>query len=185
MSRQSSRPVTGKDASAFQPANRGNFVEPSVKVCTWGGCKEAQFYSTPVCIRHAMMIASLFNGLVPEVFNEPEDAPSEVFKPRHYVYYLMIGPATVKIGTTRCLPRRLSGLRTDLQYVVAIERGGVQLERSRHLEFAKERIPGTRREDFTLSDRLRAHIESLMETRDEIIEEALTRPYGDMVRKAS
>jgi hypothetical protein len=58
-------------------------------------------------------------------------------------------------------------MRTDLQYVVAVEWGGRELERQRHLEFATERYG--LREDFLLSDRLKAHIESLHPKRDEII----------------
>jgi hypothetical protein len=90
-----------------------------------------------------------------------------------YVYYLMVGPTTVKIGTTTNLSQRLSGLRTDLQYVVAIEHGSFDTERKRHLEFATERIGN--REDFQLTDRLNSHIESLLPQRDELIREATAR----------
>ncbi|UTN93588.1 hypothetical protein SEA_OREGANO_75 [Gordonia phage Oregano] len=68
------------------------------------------------------------------------------------VYYLMVGPATVKIGTSTDLIRRIATLRTDMQYIVAVER-------QRHREFRTERI--TRREDFRLTERLRSHIEHL------------------------
>ena len=65
----------------------------------------------------------------------------------------MTGPRTVKIGTTIDLPARMRTLRTDIQYIVAIERGSMELERSRHRQFAEERI-NIRKEDFRLSDRL-------------------------------
>lgn len=107
----------------------------------------------------------------------PDD---EKWIPRRYVYYLMTGPETVKIGATKCLPQRLTQLRTDSQYVVAIERGDMQLERRRHIDFASDRIG--RREDFRISDRLKAHIEKLMPDRDTIIKEAITPPFGEWMR---
>lgn len=186
MARRTSRPVTGNDASRFHPIERSKLIGYPAKVCTWGGCNDPQFRNIPVCIRHATAIAGMFNHApMPNVFDDPVESPDEIFVPRHYVYYLMLGPATVKIGTTRCLPKRLGALRSDLQYVVAIERGGVSVERRRHLEFSEERIPGRRREDFMLSDRLKAHIEKLMEARDEIIAEAISSPFGDMVKQVS
>ncbi|AZS07340.1 hypothetical protein PP505_gp70 [Gordonia phage Dorito] len=75
------------------------------------------------------------------------------------VYYLMVGPATVKIGTSADLIRRIATLRTDMQYIVAVEPGSYELERQRHREFRAERI--NRREDFRLTERLRSHIEHL------------------------
>ena len=88
------------------------------------------------------------------------------------VYYLMVGPSTVKIGTTVNLAQRIKQLRTDLQYVVALEPGSHTLETQRHREFAVERIG--RRENFRLSDRLKAHIESLQPRRDELVNMATT-----------
>jgi hypothetical protein len=64
---------------------------------------------------------------------------------------------------------------TNMQYVVAIELGGWELEHQRHREFSEERIG--RREDFRLSDRLKVHIEALQPQRDRLVELA-SRPGG-------
>jgi hypothetical protein len=86
----------------------------------------------------------------------------------------MIGPSTVKIGTTTDLKSRLNQLRSDPQYVVAIEPGGRDVERQRHLQFATERIG--RRENFRLSERLKRHIDDLHPLRDELVGLASTYP---------
>lgn len=130
-----------------------------------------------------MIIADLFNFSIPNFFVEKEE-PEKIYFGRHYVYYLMVGPATVKIGTTRCLPKRIKQLRSELQYVVAIERGGRETEKSRHNQFADERRPGPRREDFMLSDRLKDHINSLLPMREEIMAEATTEPFGEWVERS-
>jgi hypothetical protein len=130
-----------------------------------------------VCIVHAGIIANQFNFSLPTFFDEKTKPDERVFVARHYVYYLMTGPSTVKIGTTRCLPKRMQSLRTDIQYVVAIEPGGQTLERRRHAEFAAERI-NPRREDFTLSENLKTHIDRLLPDRDQLVAEAMTPPFG-------
>jgi Meiotically up-regulated gene 113 len=104
---------------------------------------------------------------------KPADNPRPLAEP--FVYYLMVGPTTVKIGSTRNLAERIKQLRSDLQYVVAVESGGFDLERQRHKDFADERIG--RREDFQLSDRLKTHIEALQPHRDELVGLA-ARPGG-------
>lgn len=126
---------------------------------------------------HAIEISERIKGIL-QIIND--EVPTERFKPREYVYYLMVAPEVVKIGTTTNLPKRLTALRTDLQYVVAIEKGGFTLERQRHNEFAEERTVRLR-ENFRLSNRLKSHIEQLMTTRDELIREATTAPFGEMV----
>lgn len=90
------------------------------------------------------------------------------------VYYLVLSPVTVKIGTTINLRQRMSALRTEMQYVIALEPGGRELERKRHLQFKDERRG--HREDFTLSDALKRHIDELAPHRDEILTRALGVP---------
>lgn len=100
--------------------------------------------------------------------------PAEIRPTQQFVYYLMISPYVVKIGTSANLPSRLNGLRTDAQYIVAIERGGQPLEAQRHKQFAAERLG--RRENFQLSAALKHHIESLQPERDELLSIAITHP---------
>lgn len=76
------------------------------------------------------------------------------------VYYLRLGPFVVKIGTTTNLHQRVRQLRSEMQYVMATEPGGRDLEHKRHVQFAEERI-NRRREDFSLSSRLQEHIDLL------------------------
>lgn len=157
--------------------------------CFWPGCKDDAWIG--LCFIHAVEIY----GFVREILDRSDDKmtaeiaadikseltvrglPTEPRRPPGrasdgYVYYLMLSPSTVKIGTTTKLRQRLGDLRTELQYVVAIERGGTHLERQRHREFADERFG--KREDFRLSARLKQHIEGLLPQRDELIHEATT-----------
>ncbi|OFB37960.1 hypothetical protein BA059_16825 [Mycolicibacterium sp. (ex Dasyatis americana)] len=119
-----------------------------------------------MCFMHAMLISRAYDELL-DAHTNPKPLPRDPF-----VYYLMVGPETVKIGTTKDLNRRLCGLRTEAQYVVAIERGSFEVETERHRQFADERIG--RREDFRLSDRLKAHIEAMQPDRDRLVEIATT-----------
>ena len=80
----------------------------------------------------------------------------------------------VKIGTTRDLKSRIRQHGSKLQYVVALELGGRELEKARHDQFPMERH-GVR-EIFTVSPELREHIEKLVPMRDELMELALKTP---------
>lgn len=173
------------DASYFERPGRSDFdfedgSRHGRSTCAWRGCLGRVALDTPVCHGHAAVISS-------RVFNPPgprDDAPKpEPIRAgthrrvsRGYVYYLMQSPTVVKIGTTIRLADRMNQLRTELQYVVAVERGYLKLERERHLQFAAERVG--RREDFRLSPALVAHIDSLAPFRDELVNEATTPPYG-------
>ena len=86
------------------------------------------------------------------------------------VYYLPIAPTTIKIGTTTDLPTRIRQLRSEMQYVLAVEPGGFETEKDRHRQFKAERIG--RKEDFLVSDELQAHLDHLRENTysDELIE---------------
>jgi hypothetical protein len=135
--------------------------------CTWRDCRREQYLGLPVCFEHAVIIS----GVINDATLGPEPTIDALADEPAYVYYLMVGPATVKIGTTRNLRARIvNGLRSDLQYVVAIERGGRDTERRRHQQFAGDRI--SRREEFRLSKRLTKHIEALQPHRDELLTEA-------------
>ena len=72
------------------------------------------------------------------------------------VYYLRFGDR-VKIGTTTNPRQRFAALRHE--EVLAFERGDRRLEQRRHAEFAAERQG--RSEWFELTDRLRAHIDTV------------------------
>ena len=71
------------------------------------------------------------------------------------VYYLRFD-RRVKIGTSRRPRQRLS--RILHHELLAFERGGREIEQSRHREFASEREGG---EWFTLTERLHTHITAL------------------------
>jgi hypothetical protein len=83
----------------------------------------------------------------------------------------MLSPVTVKIGTTANLRKRISSLRTELQYIVAVEPGGREIERQRHVQFKAERRY-SQREDFELSDALKRHIDQLAPQREEVLDRA-------------
>jgi len=140
--------------------------------CAIFGCHSDPMIGTYVCIHHAVEISDdvkqTYERWLGPIDN---DWSPPTFPP--FVYYLMLGPATVKIGTSRNVVDRIRQLRSDIQYVVALERGSYELERQRHLQFADERLG--QREDFRLTDRLKAHIESLIPQRDEILKEATAR----------
>lgn len=134
--------------------------------CAWDECQRPRFFDMPVCQGHALIIY----GRVKQALDASLDETPELPQRPGFVYYLMVGPSTVKIGTTTKLRQRIAALRTDLQYVVAVERGDRDVERQRHQEFAAERIGC--REDFRLSERLKAHIEALQPHRDQLVAEA-------------
>lgn len=160
----SPRPLWGGDAHRH--------LARAEAVCLLRGCSTKTFAGLPVCFPHGIYISSHMDdalaamGALP-VPEPPMDPPPVT----EWVYYLMVAPSTVKIGTTRAFAQRINGLRTEVQYVVAIERGGRDVERKRHQQFACDRIG--RRENFKLSDRLKQHIESLQPDRDQLVSEAL------------
>lgn len=134
----------------------------------------------PVCHAHGLRIAARMVAVVREKYEREsgdEPVPDEIdlfADPREaFVYYLMLSPTTVKIGTTRDLPTRIKTHGSELQYVVALERGSYDLERARHDQFPMERH-GVK-EVFTISDDLRRHIEDLASSRDELMAVATRR----------
>jgi hypothetical protein len=119
--------------------------------CIWSDCRNPPHAEMPICFAHAYLVHREVDELL--VDTKPP-APKT-----HLVYYLAISPNTVKIGTTTDLIGRMRGLRTDVQYVLAVEPGGRDVERQRHVQFAADRIG--RREDFRVSEALQMHISQL------------------------
>lgn len=167
-----SRSAFGSDANRLgRPTDVLNeLVQDPVFECQWRGCPLPQWAGTPVCFVHALVVSQRLETCAPPQ-GPDEPAPPPNFQ--SFVYYLMLGPSTVKIGTTQWLQDRIRQLRTEMQYIVALELGDRLVERERHLQFADERR--NRREDFHLSDRLKAHIEALQPNRDELLALAVAR----------
>lgn len=166
-----------------------------VKQCAFDGCSEPRHSFLPLCFVCAMSLARFMRDLWVESEENPEVvrslspdqrdeltefaasyAPPETPERTSVVYYLMLSPTTVKIGITTNLKLRLSSLRSELQYVVALEIGDRQLERDRHLQFAADRRPGPRREDFRLSPALKRHVDQLAPQREEILQQVWGTP---------
>ena len=171
--------------------NRADPKEP----CHFGTCQNYCFAGLPVCFMCAIQVGDFMC----ELFDSYQDTPLEdiPLPPNQYlalrslaktqhaqlskepeipkqsvVYYLMLSPVTVKIGTTTNLKQRMSGLRTHAQYIVALEPGDANTERMRHVQFKAERRD-PRREDFDLSDALKAHIDALAPQREQVLAAAL------------
>lgn len=171
----------GGEASWF--AAPGETIAPSDKIeCAIRGCHTYPYIGTFVCWGHLIAAVEDFQDIlkikharppqsaIQHIVGIPEPEPKEQYQA--FVYYLMIGPSTVKIGTTRNLENRVRTLRSELQYVVALEKGSYDIERQRHRDYAEERTG--KYEHFLLSERLKAHIAALMPQRDQLIEEATT-----------
>lgn len=144
--------------------------------CEWTGCDSPRFFGTPVCLYHACLVSRALDEFVEHGYtpsNGPLPPPRKASDGRtSYVYYLMLNPTTVKIGTTRNLAKRLEALHTSAQYVVALESGDRALEADRHKQFATDR---REREQFALSDHLRQHITDLQPDRDQLLVSALAQ----------
>lgn len=154
--------------------------------CAIHGCGNYPYVGMYVCFIHGLHIVRDFQDVmkldasIPRSLREEFNPPTApVPDEPAFVYYLMIGPETVKIGTTRQLATRMEQLRTEMQYVVALERGSYELERQRHREFADERIG--KREHFRITPRLRQHIAELVPQRDELMIEATTRRNTELI----
>ncbi|NKW61731.1 hypothetical protein GS931_17445 [Rhodococcus hoagii] len=94
---------------------QGVDMAQDTRICNWGDCLNPAHDEWPICFAHAYFVEREVSVML-----QPEAAPADV-KPPALVYYLMLGPNTVKIGTTTNLSRRLSQLRSDPQYVLAVE----------------------------------------------------------------
>ncbi|MEU2106470.1 GIY-YIG nuclease family protein [Nocardia sp. NPDC019255] len=137
---------------------------PQPATCVWDECRNPRHEGMPICFVHAYLVYRDIDRLLADGEPKPEKRKA------HVVYYVMVGPTTVKIGTSSDLLMRLKQLRTDVQYVIALEQGSFKLEAERHRQFAEERIG--RREDFKVSPRLEEHIRNLQATTysDELLE---------------
>jgi hypothetical protein len=79
----------------------------------------------------------------------------------YVVYYVRLGHNHIKIGTTNRLPERMVELRVvNEANLLAVEPGGYPTETRRHEQFRKWRYD-RRKEDFSESDALLAHIENV------------------------
>lgn len=107
----------------------------------------------PICFVHAYLVHREVDAILTH-----DNAPKPP-KRDPVVYYLALSPTTVKIGTTTNLTARMRALRTDTQYVLAVEPGGRDVERMRHQQFSADRL--SRREDFRASEALQQHIADL------------------------
>lgn len=179
----------------------GSRVDPT-EPCHFGNCQNVCFAGLPVCFLCAIRVGDFMC----EVFDSYRDMPLDDIPvpPDHYlrlrglaqttqaqasrapaipaqsvVYYLMLSPVTVKIGTTTQLKKRMSGLRTESQYIVALEPGDTNTERMRHIQFKAERRD-PRREDFNLSDALKQHIDALLPQRSAVLAAALGIEVEDL-----
>lgn len=136
--------------------------------CCFPSCREKVRDDLPLCTRHALHVyLTVKEDIGVRIEAEIADAAATrapAREPEPVVYYLRVGPYTAKIGTTTNLAARLGQLRTDSTYVMAVEPGGRDVEANRHKQFAAERFG--RREDFKLTERLRAHIETISATAD-------------------
>lgn len=121
--------------------------------------------SISLCRDHGMEVAEIFSARIiarahlaelrhRQQLQERENAAQGNPGGRPYVYYARIG-GYIKIGYSARLKRRFSALRAD--ELLAVEPGGLDLERARHTQFSADRID-LRRENFRPSEQLLAHI---------------------------
>jgi hypothetical protein len=123
----------------------------------------------PICAKHALRLfrymAEALDESEPTIGFTPADAGRAVdYRARvatrkggRTVYYLLVGDL-VKIGRTADLTKRIRDYPPHT-VLLGTERGGPELEKLRHVQFAHLRAAG--REWFTPGPELRAHIESL------------------------
>lgn len=119
----------------------------------------------PICLKcGAAVFAFVRSGVrlvTPEVVGfEPETDPP---LPRPHVVYYVALAGLIKIGTTGDLKERLHALPPIAQ-LLGVERGGYDVERERHQQFADLRVRplnGGQTEWFRDVPSLRAHIAKL------------------------
>lgn len=160
--------------SHVRPLRRSRLVD---EPCSWRNCENvADHPEHPLCEAHYRRVGLQFvnenveliqaiagtltvSDLVERLAGFPDDRePRTPPVKESVVYYARIGDV-IKIGFTTNLVERLRALRVQPGGLLAVEPGGRDVERSRHLEFADERYGA--REDFAMSTRLMAHIEAL------------------------
>lgn len=129
----------------------------------------------PICLHHAAEVMRFLASHVPRNADDrtvalargigqdrKRRAPAEELHERKsVVYYLRVG-ALIKIGTTTNLPARLHAYPPDSR-VLAVEPGGLSVEKQRHLQFADDLRHGN--EWFAPSDSLIEHIDRVREAR--------------------
>lgn len=110
----------------------------------------------PLAFAGGRLVENLFGREVARVGDYPPP-PVEHGPPAPVVYYIR-NQQRIKIGWTSNLRRRVHGLTYD--EILAVEPGGVELEKMRHQQFAADRF-GRRGEWFQISDSLTSHIEMI------------------------
>lgn len=129
----------------------------------------------PICVHHAAEVMRYLQSYLPKTVEDKtiaiargvvqerkRRAPAEELHERKsVVYYLRVG-ALVKIGTTTNLPNRLRGYPPD-SVILAVEPGGVSVEKRRHAQFADNLTHGN--EWFTPSAELVKHIKKVRAAR--------------------
>lgn len=148
--------------------------EPAPIGCGVKGCGEVNYDDRRpyLCRNHGLAIAQRFQAALRAV---AEEAAGEQVRQRRAaratarrggfeeapacVYYARIGDI-IKIGFTRHLWARMRALRVSHLDLLAVEPGGREVERARHLEFRAERAHA-RMENFHPSERLLGHIAAL------------------------
>lgn len=128
----------------------------------------------PMCLVH-LRVAYLFYAdylesvkeITDEIRRDAEKLPIRIFRTSpaalDTVYYVRIG-FHIKIGVTSDMPSRMNSLQPD--EILATERGGLDVERSRHDQFDHCRARKGR-EYFDPAPELMAHIADLRERMEE------------------
>jgi hypothetical protein len=152
-------------------------------------CESRPFADTPLCQHHLgeIILQGVEGGIGDLLFGElgqafrahlDETAPERTARVEaaaearrgaatSFVYYLRIYDS-VKIGHTVNVRRRVGELRVDMAGLLAVEPGGADLERERHLQFAQHRLG--RRENFVPVPALMAHIAALREAHGDLLD---------------
>jgi hypothetical protein len=140
-------------------------------------CRMAPVRGIPVdlCAEHAAELRQLWTA--------PPDAAAPipvVCAPRFpVVYYIRFGDR-IKIGTTTWLPTRLRELPHDA--LLGVERGGQDVERKRHQQFAALHVSG---EWFRADDSLILHISTLTPVPECAADVHSEAPTGDDLMTAA
>lgn len=173
-------------------------------------CNGPKLPDYPLCEQHMVMVSRLAVH-VPEIMEQlAEDLASVDFRRAHQdqlekrraeerarsdaynqreqarkvcvVYYCLLRPGVVKIGTSVQLAARVDSFRLSASAVLAAEPGHFRLENLRHRQFPAQRID-PEREDFRLDDELQAHIDKVRAQHGDPYE-LVTRIYENQRRLA-
>lgn len=141
------------------------------EACSVAGCDRRlnrDIRTLPLCYEHGLEVAKKYElRILADANRRNGKKRAERIERRQtragnregsLVYYVRIGDY-IKIGYSERLRNRFTTLRAD--ELLAVEPGGAELERERHVKFAEERID-LRRENFRPTERLNDHIAELL-----------------------